>query len=1621
MYHHHSQQQGPPQPFSNRPRPSHNQQQPNQQQQSRSATDILSQVLGFQFPPPTQLPDELESALAIRGSRDMDHRLVDHTNRPNRPVTLTSDNPLGHQQGVDWSSYQQPSKLFATPPSSTAHQSHQSQRHQGPPPQQQPQNSHSGTGMQSWNAPDSHSPQARGSHGSGNGGGDVQGLYTPESAGSILASFGLSNEDLEVLSHYPDDQLTPDTLPFILRDIQINKSHNQNNTASSSSSSYSQSLSRSIHDMPPPPARSSPLRMGHSNSPEVPSLLSVTQTAGKVIDYGHASRATDESSGRETFKREPLSSERKVKMVYPSSSSSAPKLKVEMPERRHVRLEPAGSNKYGDLDYRRDMHKTKRSPTGEFPQSSKPRRPDQDYRQDRPKSRPSSEIRSESLSSSRRSLSSSSASKPHSSTKRLPTPTMISDFSAEPPKVYPHTCSLCHIQCDQAEDWLDHVNTVNHTAACRDLRNKYPKWKPNLPRRDPSLPQDGSRAPWHTKERSPSRSISRSLSWSPSPPPSKHRVGPHHQRQHGRPYPPHHRPRHQHQTGVSTGCSSRSDLKRPHGDSVKRPVSTSRHSSFSSVFKAGQRSKPGQFSAKGPAKMGTKPATKTTKPAASKAAASKEPNTSAPQAKKKKKAATSTSQTAASRLVYLTGIPTDASEQEVTNLVGSFGKINNVVLMPGSEEEGQKVIGQKASACMMRTEDAQALAQCTSLSIRDQQITASLAKKTEAEKSLPDPNNRNPDSKKSTAGGEDQGSEAKQKTSNELQKGMVLISGLPESGWSESDIIKLAQPFGTPSDIILATEIRKVLVYLPDVETADEMVKVHTFIPVKISDAELKMSSLRQPVSLSTPVALYNLLKGPLDPFGVPSPVGWSSLLVISNVPDTPTGPSEVQRLVQRFGNVQNTLVLDKNMIICEMATAAVALAVYKRFQKFPCIIQNNPLFFSRRADPKPNTQSKVIPAYLDLPKASPADSKDSLIEPAGDKLDLDHKDNGESVSEAKEKESDGKDGEKTEGDEKIVGEDKVAEKELSKDGDDEVKTIEVAAEVSDAVPGQELKLEADMQKAETQAAVVTPANEKPGENKTVDATQAGNTKAPSDQKQTETSSDDGGDASSSKSANPDLPKVTQEMVEALLEECRTRTVGCSNQNTSPPGGEQAEANAGTTGGESGVVGRKEEEEQQEEEKKKKKQEKERKEREVKREKERKERERREREREERAKRDRERREEEKRERERRERRRTHREDSAGSRSSGISEGGKRSSTRDGQDRTTVALKSKKMVEDEFDNFPFDMGDFVTIDEVGDVTDLPHSPSAPMDTTEEAVESHADALSVSENTPTSVTPEATPTPIAVATAVPDATTLPEKSEVLDSEPAPVTAPAAAPAPNSETLTSLDLKPGPALTPEAPQATCSSGQTAAPVPQSQPETAPGTVTTPMLDSTPAAESLPTPAQATTESPPETTPVCNVESPTSSVSPAPQDMQEEEEEKGQVNHSQAGPGGTQVVLEKPEGMEQPQDEGEKEETTSAVGAVKRQWSEDQREDNEECVKKKQKTPESYSLPPFDPASPVGMEFLVPKTGFFCKVCNRFFSGNKEAEMNHCKTLKHYEYLQKYLQTRKTANTIVNPNSR
>uniref|UniRef100_A0A096M9Z7 Zinc finger protein 638-like n=2 Tax=Poecilia formosa TaxID=48698 RepID=A0A096M9Z7_POEFO len=1578
MYHQQSQQQGS-QPFVNASRPTHH---PPSASQHPNHPNM--QGMGFQFPRPNQLPDELESALSIRGTRDMDHRQMDLMNQSNQhqnqgtgigqhgsygsnPVLLPADNQSGHQQGVDWSNYQPPTKLFAATQ------------------QQQPQGSQSGARILNWNPPisDSPAPQTRQPRGDG-GRMEGQGLYTPESAGSILASFGLSNDDLEVLSHYPDDQLTPDTLPFILRDIQLKKSGKQKSVSSTSSSSYSHNVT--------------PTGSSQSHSAEVPSLLTVTQTAGKVIDYGHASRGTEESGTRETFKREQLSSERTVKMLPTATSSSVSK--VDKTERRHVHVEHKEPIKHGDRDYRKtscEKRKNSRSPVREFAPLPKTRNLDRDYRQVESKQRLPSETRSED--SSRRSPSSSSASR-HGSSKKLPTPTMISDFAAVSPKVFPHTCSLCHIQCDQEKDWVDHINTVDHTAACRDLRNKYPDWKPNLPSRS-----------WRYGSRSPFGSAPRSHSRSPTSPHGKYRREPFMHRPHGRPYSPprhprphyhtdhghwnkypysgSHGPRYSHREPwpdrrhrESSGGYHHHGVRHPHDDALTKSSADRSRNLSSSALGHGSKH------------AATKPSTKTTKPALKPATKTTKAAKNLP-VKKKKKVAGPASQGApfADRLVYLTGIPIDATEQEVTDLVSSFGKINNVILLPCSEEESEKGQGQKASVCMMKTEDAQALASASELCIREQPITALVAKKPE-DAQLSEANSKAEAEKdKESAGNTSAGGETDQKTSD--QKWNVLVTGLPDSGWSDADVAELVQSVGAPSDIILAKHVGKALVSFPDLEVAEELVKVHSFKPAMFKDTEVKMTLVKKQIGLSTPVALYNLFTGSLDPLDGSAPVGWNSLVVIKNVPDSPGSSTEVLKLMRRFGTVIKFLVVN-SMIICEMATTAMALSVYKRFLMFPCIIQNNPLVFYRKADPKAQPPTKIIPACCETAEDKPPEDTQAAAEPS----EQDAESQPDHCEDPPEKDED----ENTKTEEKTE-EENLAEMEGK---DDCVEEEEEDLGVSVSSPASDAKPDEDAGDAEN-----TEVHEDAGESEVenVEETQAPSSYAGS---------------VSPEMPMPELPKMTQAMVNALLEECRTRT---ANKMAAPPSEDQGQTKREQEDQEKTAEDAIDTAEGKDEEAKK--LDRERKEREMKKEKERKERERREREREmeRRERREWEKKEWERRRLDRRERRRSY-DRSFGSRSSYRLE-----SYRQRDERYREAERRKEEPEEpEEDEFPFNMSDFVTVDELGDVTELPDAAvsmetsdegetAPPTEQEEEHMEISVEATAAQQKESDEKEPEHVESPTAEAVSSlesgqdPDGGDAPPEDSHVHTDPSETadrqSDDCMKPDPDAALPSSLDFEPvSTSSAPAVPApSTCSS--TAVAEEESSSRSSPADHDEAQNEE----HEVKNEAQNEKNEQNEKNKEKNEEK---------NEKQSEEHEAKNEEHKEQNEEKSEAPNEESNKPQQSQDEENMNEApaepeTSAVTSgvteqlpdvLQKEKTKKAEDTREESVKK--------PLPPYDPSAAVGLEYLVPKTGFFCKVCSRFFTGAKAAEISHCKTLKHYENLQKFLQSPESSVKSVKTNS-
>uniref|UniRef100_A0A3P8T069 Matrin-type domain-containing protein n=1 Tax=Amphiprion percula TaxID=161767 RepID=A0A3P8T069_AMPPE len=56
--------------------------------------------------------------------------------------------------------------------------------------------------------------------------------------------------------------------------------------------------------------------------------------------------------------------------------------------------------------------------------------------------------------------------------------------------------------------------------------------------------------------------------------------------------------------------------------------------------------------------------------------------------------------------------------------------------------------------------------------------------------------------------------------------------------------------------------------------------------------------------------------------------------------------------------------------------------------------------------------------------------------------------------------------------------------------------------------------------------------------------------------------------------------------------------------------------------------------------------------------------------------------------------------------------------------------------------------------------------------------------------------------------------------------------------------------------------------------------------------------------------------------------------------------------------------------------------------------------------FSLPPFS-SSPLGVEFVVPKSGFFCELCSVFYLNEISAKETHCSSQRHYHNLEKHYQ--------------
>ncbi|XP_072520821.1 cdkn1a interacting zinc finger protein 1b isoform X2 [Salminus brasiliensis] len=90
-----------------------------------------------------------------------------------------------------------------------------------------------------------------------------------------------------------------------------------------------------------------------------------------------------------------------------------------------------------------------------------------------------------------------------------------------------------------------------------------------------------------------------------------------------------------------------------------------------------------------------------------------------------------------------------------------------------------------------------------------------------------------------------------------------------------------------------------------------------------------------------------------------------------------------------------------------------------------------------------------------------------------------------------------------------------------------------------------------------------------------------------------------------------------------------------------------------------------------------------------------------------------------------------------------------------------------------------------------------------------------------------------------------------------------------------------------------------------------------------------------------------------------------------------------------------------------TVDAIGCFEGEddYEEEENEDEEEDTMSQQLPEEMADSKEYDPETQYGTKFVVPVAGFLCKLCHKFYHFESRARETHCKSLVHYQNLQKY----------------
>ncbi|MEQ2251558.1 hypothetical protein ILYODFUR_012255, partial [Ilyodon furcidens] len=312
--------------------------------------------------------------------------------------------------------------------------------------------------------------------------------YTSESATNILLHFGLQKEDLDHLTLYPENQITPENLPYILRQIRLEKGK-ITPTALHQSEPYSESQSiRSVGEMN---------KLSTSRGPMLnPDELSTFLQPSNVIDYRHTSKSELSSFGqlikdtdlRQLMSEVPTTLQLKKPGPAQKTQPSKPPCKLIHgihPGRPGLVLIHSNAESHNNDQTRsggqppkvtkKKKKKKTNARTQQWQQVQMLQQPTQPEGFPATKPTPLLLIPCRAAPPTR-GPSQMGAMSHVGPSDLLPTPAMMQDYAAATPTIFPHTCCLCMKECTSMKDWLSHQNTGLHLESCRRLRGRYPEW-----------------------------------------------------------------------------------------------------------------------------------------------------------------------------------------------------------------------------------------------------------------------------------------------------------------------------------------------------------------------------------------------------------------------------------------------------------------------------------------------------------------------------------------------------------------------------------------------------------------------------------------------------------------------------------------------------------------------------------------------------------------------------------------------------------------------------------------------------------------------------------------------------------------------------------------------------------------------------------------------------------------------------------------------------------------------------------------------------------------------------------------------------------------------------------------